>query len=133
MLEDKPAMILIADDSEDMRDILSTKLSASGFGVQTAGNGREAIEKIKELKPDLVILDVHMPEMDGVEALLKIQENAELKKTRCVFFTSYGDDRHKTGIDEKVAKEIGAVDYIRKTDDLDSIVTKIREILEHKN
>lgn len=118
--------ILLADDDDDLREIFSLKISAAGFIVETASDGQDAYEKAKKIKPDLAVLDVNMPHMDGIEAFLKIREDPDLKNLRAVFLTSYGDKDHGAGIDEKTAKEMGALGYIKKTDDLNEIVGRIK-------
>lgn len=124
-------MILIADDDPDFTEILSIKLKRAGFEVVTgATNGEEAIQKAKELKPDLIFLDVQMPKMNGMEALKKLKEEPETAKLKVVFMTSYGDpSKEAVWLDEKFARNLGAVDYMRKTDDLEKIVNDTKNIL----
>ena len=133
-MSDSPSKktILLADDDNDLREIFSLKISAAGFIVETASDGVEAYEKAKKIKPDLAVLDVNMPRMDGVGAFLKMREDPDLKNLKVVFLTNYGDQYHGTGIDEKAAKDIGALDYIKKTDDLDDIASRIKKFADSK-
>jgi CheY-like chemotaxis protein len=122
--------ILIADDETDIRSIIKTKLEAAGFAVTEASNGKEALESMRESRPDLVVMDVKMPVMNGVEAVGAMKGDDELKDILVVFLTNYGeDDIDNAWIDEKYAKEIGALGHIRKTDDLSVIVERIQGLL----
>lgn len=125
-----PPVILIADDSPDFRAILAEKLAASGFLVAEAADGAEAARKAVNLKPDLVIMDIMMPNENGTEAVLDIKRNLETKDIKIVFFTNLSDPW--PGIKAKnpqVAKELGAADFITKSDDLDAMVAKVRQLL----
>ncbi|GIW65664.1 MAG: two-component system response regulator [Candidatus Parcubacteria bacterium] len=121
--------ILLVDDTPEILEIVKIKLEQNGFMVDTANNGKEAIEKIKFNNYDLIILDVMMPEMDGIETaleIMKINSNAKF-----IFFTNYGEDNPLIGkeIDEYYAKQIGASAFFRKTDDLNKIIEKINQLL----
>lgn len=123
--------ILIIDDNKDFLEIFSTKLKASGYEVKTAGGGKEGIIEAKTFKPDLILLDVEMPEMGGVEALSKIKSDPELSNIKISFLTNYGEPQKEISwIDEKFAREVGAMDYIRKSDDLTNIVKEVQNILK---
>lgn len=123
-------LIFIVDDNKDLREIVGTKLKANGFRIEEAENGSQALEKLKTIKPDLVILDVQMPVLGGVETLMRIKADPGLKDLKVVFFTSYGDPQKEAGwIDEKFAREIGAVDYIKKTEDLPKMIEQIKKTL----
>ncbi|HUX35714.1 MAG TPA: response regulator [Candidatus Paceibacterota bacterium] len=127
---EKKSLILIVDDEAYFREIFSKKLMAEGFDIGTAENGKDAIEKAKQLKPDLVLMDVKMAEMDGVEALMKIKEGQETKNMKVAFLTSFGNPEEDVhNLSPRYSKEMGAVGYIRKTDDLDSLVSKVKELV----
>lgn len=124
-------IILVTDDEKDFREIVATKLRSAGFNVVEAENGEEAIKKAKEIKPDLLLLDVNMPGMSGIETITKIQSEPELAELKVIFLTNYGDPQKEAAwLDEKFAREIGAMDYIRKTEDLNKIATEIRSFLK---
>src|SRR3989344_8877427 len=124
MEETRKITILVADDEKDFLEIISTKLKSSGFEVIEAENGRDAVDKIKSNLPDLVLMDVNMPEMSGVEALLNIRKDPQLAGIKIVFLTNYGEPQKEVAwLDEKFARDIGAIDYIKKSQDLDKLVS----------
>ncbi|MBI4993610.1 response regulator [Candidatus Wolfebacteria bacterium] len=123
---EKP-LVLIIDDEADIRDALSLKLKASGFNVHEANNGEEGVRLANALKPDIIILDVVMPIMDGVTAFFKMKENDNLANVKFFFFTGKGDSRERIiEINRKFAKGSGAIDFIRKETDLDELVGKLK-------
>ena len=126
----QPPIILVADDEGYFREIFSTKLSAAGYKVETAENGAEAVEKVASIKPDLVMMDVRMPKMDGVEAVMKLREDPANKDIKIVFLTSFGESEESLqSLNVKFAKEAGATGYIKKSEDLDTIAAKVKEYL----
>ena len=128
-MKEKP-LILIADDETDIRDVVKMKLEASGFKVEGAANGEEAVQKAKELAPDLIILDVVMPKMDGVSALFKLKEDEKTKNIKVFLFTGKGDPRPDiVDVNKKFALESGAVDFIRKEIDLNELVQVLKKAL----
>lgn len=124
-------VILIVDDDKDFTEILAKKLTKTGFDVRTgATNGEEAIQKAKEIKPDLMLMDVQMPKLNGMQALRQMKADPIFSKTKVIFMTSYGDpSKEAAWLDEKYARDFGALDYIRKTDDLDKILREVKNIL----
>lgn len=123
--------VLIVDDNKDFLEIFSMKLTQAGFDVSTAQSGKEGIEKAKKSRPDLVLLDVEMPEMSGVETLVKLKEDPATATLKIVFLTNYGEpSKETTWIDEKFAREAGAMDYIKKSEDLSKIVDEVKTLLE---
>ncbi len=126
-------LLLLVDDEESFREIFKTKLSQAKFVVETAESGKEGIRKAKELKPDLILMDVKMPEMDGIEAFRCLKEDRETSKCEVVFLTSLGNlGEEIQQLNDRYARELGAAGYIRKTDDLDTIVNKVEEFLKSK-
>jgi two-component system alkaline phosphatase synthesis response regulator PhoP len=124
-------LILVVDDEPDFREIFSAKLSGEGFRVQTAENGKVGVEKAKALAPDLVLMDVKMPVMDGAAAVLKMREDPAMKNMKVAFLTSLGDPRlEMQEINQKFSEDFGAQGYLKKTDDLDTLVTKIKGFLQ---
>lgn len=125
-----PPLILIADDSPDFQEIVSAKLKASGFWVAIAKDGKEAVERATTLHPDLIIMDINMPNENGTEAVLDITRNPDTKDIKIVFFTSLIDPWPAIkGKNEKLAEELGAAQFLNKSEDLDAMVKKIKELL----
>ena len=124
-------LILIVDDEAEFREIFGIKLSASGFRVETAENGEIGIRKAKELKPDLILMDVKMPTMSGAEAVLRLKENSETKNIKTVFLTNLGDPRQELReVDRRLAEEFGAAGYIKKSESLDMMVERVNKFLK---
>lgn len=121
----KPLIILIVDDEDQILTIYRTKLEQEGFRVVTAKNGLQAIQAAKNEKPDLVIMDVKMPVMDGVEAALKLKEDPATKGVKIIFLSAFGDIDKE--VDRKVAKEIGALDFIKKGISLNELVAEVKK------
>jgi len=123
-------LILIADDDAAFREIFSTKLSAEGYRIETAEDGKIAVQKTQALKPDLVLMDVNMPVMDGAAATLAIRAIPEIKDTKIAFLTSLGDPQLEVqNFNSNISKNFGAQGYLRKTDDLDSLAAQIKQFL----
>lgn len=126
-----PKVILVVDDDKNFIEIFSTKLTAAGFRVEKAKDGDEGIQKARKLKPDLVLMDVQMPNMNGVDAFLKIRDDPKCENVRVLFLTVLGDPRAEIQeINRRLSKEMGAVGYLKKTDDLDYLVNYIKNILK---
>lgn len=126
------AKVLVVDDDKDFLQILATKLRSLGLEITTAENGEEGIEQAKILKPDLVLMDVKMPKLDGVAAMLKLKEDPATKNVRIVLLTAFGDPQPEVYLnDKRLAGELGAFEYLLKSQDLDSIAEKVKELLNH--
>lgn len=127
---DKAPLILLVDDEPSFLEILSIKLNTAGFRVEVAANGAIGVRKAKEIKPDLILMDVQMPVKSGVDAVTELKKDPATKNLKVVFLTSLGDSRpNAEDTDTKFAHELGALGYLRKTDDLDNLLTRINEYL----
>ncbi len=125
-----PPQLLVVDDEKDFLEVLATKFRASGFEVITGLNGEEAITKAKASVPDLIVIDVKMPKMDGVQALLKLREDPVTEKIKVILLTAYGDPQPEIySNDKRFAQELGAYEYLLKTQDLEEIVAKVKASL----
>jgi len=123
-------LILVVDDDANFREIFSVKLTSEGYRVETAENGEQGIQKTKELKPDLVLMDVNMPVMDGAAAVLKLREDPETKKVKVAFLTNLGDpllEMQESYV--RLSEEFGTRGYLKKTDDLDDLADRIKTFL----
>lgn len=116
--------VLLVDDEPDILEFLSYNLVKEGFKVYTASNGVEAIETALKVRPDVIILDVMMPEMDGVETCMRIRETEELKHVAISFLTARGEDYSQiAGFDA------GGDDYIMKPVKPRILVSRIKALL----
>jgi two-component system, OmpR family, alkaline phosphatase synthesis response regulator PhoP len=123
-MEKKDIKILLVDDEPDILEIVSYNLSSEGYKIFTAENGVEGVEKAKKEKPHLIILDVMMPEMDGIEACEKIRELPEFKDVIITFLTARGEDYSLVA-----GFEAGADDYITKPIKPKVLVSKVKALL----
>lgn len=116
--------ILVVDDEVYILHILDFSLGAEGFEVITANNGELAIEKAKQEKPDLIVLDIMMPVVDGYETCRRLKRDSETKNIPVVLLTAKGRD-----VDKRLGYEVGAVDYIVKPFSPNRLIERIQEIL----
>lgn len=122
------AKILIIEDDRYISKMYQLKLSLDGFDVQIADNGRIGVDKVKEFKPDIVLTDILMPELDGFEVIKLIKAEPEFKSTPILIMSNLGQEDHiQKGL------ELGALGYIVKSQYTPSkVVDKIKEILAGK-
>ena len=116
--------ILLVDDDPDIREFLSFNLVKEGFKVETAKNGLEGVEMCKKFKPDLVLLDVMMPGMDGMEACEAIRATPEIAHTVIAFLSARGEDYSQVA-----GFESGGDDYITKPIRPKVLVSRIKALL----
>lgn len=126
----KKKLVLLVDDEPDILDLYSVVLRREGHEVITARNGKEGVAVAKEKKPDLILLDLKMPVMDGVETIEKLKEDPKTKDIKVVFLTAFGDPKHEVDIDAKYAKEIGATDFLKKGMELGVFLTELKQYLD---
>lgn len=116
--------ILLVDDEPDILEIVGYNLKKEGYDIYTANNGLEAVNQAKKTQPHLILLDVMMPEMDGVEACEKIREIPELSNVIISFFTARGEDYSQVA-----GFDAGADDYITKPIKPKVLTSKIKSLL----
>lgn len=116
--------ILLVDDEPDILEIIGYNLNAEGYQIFTAENGLEAVKKAKKEHPHLIILDVMMPEMDGIEACEQIRKVPDLQETIITFLTARGEDYSQVA-----GFEAGADDYITKPIKPKVLVSKVKALL----
>ncbi|MBC8227271.1 MAG: response regulator transcription factor [Gammaproteobacteria bacterium] len=117
--------VLIVDDEKDILEFLSYNLEKEGFIVHTALNGKSAIEKAKKYKPDLIILDVMMPEMDGITTCQEIRSIPEISNTLILFLTARSEE-----YSELAGFDAGADDYVAKPIKPKLLISRIKAILK---
>jgi two-component system alkaline phosphatase synthesis response regulator PhoP len=123
-MKKKDIKILLVDDEPDILEILSYNLSAEGYQVFTAKNGVDGVDKARKKKPQLIILDVMMPEMDGIEACEIIRGTEGLENTIITFLTARGEDYSQVA-----GFDAGADDYITKPIKPKVLVSKVKALL----
>ncbi len=119
--------ILLVDDEPDILELISFNLEKEGFDVQTASNGRIALQKARLQKPDLVLLDVMMPEMDGMETCRELREDPQLKDVIIALLTARNEDYSQIA-----GFEAGADDYISKPIKPRVLVSRVKALLRRQ-
>tara|TARA_B100001173_G_C16017605_1_gene560443 strand:+ start:1901 stop:2569 length:669 start_codon:yes stop_codon:yes gene_type:complete len=120
--------ILLVDDEPDILELLEYHLKKEGFKTKCASNGKEAIEIAKSFIPDLVLLDLMMPEMDGIETCMQIREDKDLKDITVALLTARSEDYSQiAGFDS------GADDYITKPIKPRVLISRIKALLRRKD
>ncbi|HQV64714.1 MAG TPA: response regulator [Candidatus Paceibacterota bacterium] len=117
--------ILIVEDDDFLRSLAVTKLQAEGFAMEIAATGDEGVSKIMALPPDLVILDLMLPNVSGFDVLQKIRENEATKKLKVIVFSNLGEES-----DIKKCLDLGVSEYLVKANfTLDELAEKIKAII----
>jgi DNA-binding response OmpR family regulator len=119
-----PKKILVVDDETELLKALSIRLKTSGYEVITASDGQEGLEKAKSLNPDLIVLDILMPKMDGYEVCRMLKFDEKYKSIPVIMLTAKAQD-----IDKAMGKKVGADDYITKPFETQDLVDKIKKYL----
>jgi two-component system, OmpR family, alkaline phosphatase synthesis response regulator PhoP len=123
-MKKKDIKILLVDDEKDILEIVGYNLAQEGYQISTASNGKEAVIKAKKELPQLIILDVMMPEMDGIEACENIRKIPELQDTIITFLTARSEDYSQVA-----GFDAGADDYITKPIKPKLLVSKVKALL----
>jgi len=120
----KATKILVVDDEQDILELIRHTLNKEGYEVHVAANGQQAVEKALNIKPDLILMDVMMPVMDGMEACRQLKENPETSDLAIIFLTARSEE-----FAELAGFEAGADDYIAKPIRGRVLLSRIRAIL----
>lgn len=123
-MKKKDIKILLVDDEPDVIEIIKFNLDQEGYQVKTATNGSEAVKKAKKTFPHLIIMDVMMPEMDGIEACEILRKDPKFNNTIIMFLTARGEDYSYVA-----AFDAGADDYVTKPIKPKILVSKIKALL----
>ena len=123
-MKKKDIKILLVDDEQDILEIVGYNLTQEGYQISTASNGKEAIQKAKKELPHLIIMDVMMPEMDGMEACENIRKLPELSNVIITFLTARSEDYSQVA-----GFDAGADDYITKPIKPKLLVSKVKALL----
>ncbi len=128
MADKSEIKVLVVDDEPDIIEFIEYNLKREGYQVFTASNGQECLALAKSVQPDMVLLDVMMPVMDGIEACRKLREIPELKNTFVVFLTARSEE-----YSEIAGFNVGADDYIAKPIKPRVLLSRINAILRRRN
>lgn len=120
-------LILIVDDLSNNLRVLSGVLAPMGYQLSFANSGKQALERVQAAKPDLILLDLMMPEMDGLEVMRRLKQDSEQNNTPVIFLTASQDSEHLLE-----AFELGAVDYLTKPFQAPELLARIKTHLELK-
>jgi chemosensory pili system protein ChpA (sensor histidine kinase/response regulator) len=123
--ESRQPLVMVVDDSITMRKVTSRVLEGHSLEVMTAQDGVDAVEKLHDRVPDLMLLDIEMPRMDGYELLQHVRADARLRHVPIVMITSRAGQKHR-----KKAREAGANDYLTKPYQEPELVEKVSEMLD---
>jgi len=121
------AKILIADDEQDIRELLTWTLRFAGHEVVVASNGEEAFQVAQQEQPELALLDVRMPRMNGYEACRRIKADPALKHMPVLFVSAWGQES-----EVKLGLEAGAAGYVIKPFEPNQLILKVAELVAKK-
>ena len=116
--------ILVVEDEEDLRKMLKFRLEGLNYEVSEAGDGLEGLNKARTTKPDLIIMDLMLPKMDGYKVCGLLKPDARFSRIPIIMFTARAQEK-----DKEMAKEVGADAYITKPFEPEVLVGKIEELL----
>ena len=122
-----PPRILVVDDNPTNLEVLRVRLGAQGYEVVTAVDGEDALVRARELEPDLVLLDVMMPKLDGISVLKELKRDTTLRFTPVILVTAKADTR-----DVVNGLEAGGDDYLTKPFEQSALVARVRSLLRIK-
>jgi signal transduction histidine kinase len=125
MVESRHSAILVVDDDQQLLEMIATLLKRSGYEVTTAEEGEDALHKAAEHPPDLIILDVNMPHMDGLEVCRRLKANSDTRLIPVIFLTADDFVEHKIA-----GLELGANDYITKPFDSKEFLARVKSHVE---
>ncbi len=119
--------ILVVEDDKNIAEAEKMILETGGYEVDIAADGDEGLKKVPYFDPDLIILDLMMPKVDGVEVCKKLRADARNKDLKIVMVTAKDTEK-----DEMIGMEIGADDYICKPFEMDELLHVVKQVLNHK-
>jgi two-component system alkaline phosphatase synthesis response regulator PhoP len=117
--------ILVADDNDNIREALASLLEDEGFKIWTAKDGAETLKQVREVRPDLLLLDIMMPEINGYDVCHTIKNDPELKKIYVIILTAKGQVA-----EQERGKEVGADEFVIKPFSPREILIRIKNILK---
>ena len=120
--------VLIVDDEEHIRELIKFNLKKEGYDTEVAVNGTEALKIIREIKFDLILLDLMLPEIDGLEVCKEIRRNEETSDIPVMMITAKGEE-----FDKVLGLELGADDYITKPFSIRELMARVKALLRRSN
>ncbi|HZS10012.1 MAG TPA: response regulator [Blastocatellia bacterium] len=117
--------VLIAEDNDDLRQLYIHTLSGMGFEVRMAGDGREALDELRQRRPDVLVTDVMMPRMDGVELIRQVREDLGLRDLPIIAVSAFPDYLSKAYIN-------GATETVRKSLDVDILFNTLVRVMQQE-
>jgi two-component system phosphate regulon response regulator PhoB len=120
--------ILVVDDEPDLLELIDTNFTAAGFNVVTAARGREALRKARELRPQLILLDVMLPELDGLEICKLLRHDPITRSIPIVMLTAKAAE-----IDRVLGLELGADDYVTKPFSIRELILRVKKLLNRQS
>ncbi len=124
-MDTKKTSVVIIEDEKMLADMYTTKFSMEGFEAQKANDGQAGFDMVKAVKPDMVLLDIIMPKIDGFGVLKMLKDDAELKNIPVILLTNLGQEE-----DIKKGKDLGAADYFVKANHTPAeVVQKVKQVL----
>ena len=120
----KARIVMVVDDTADVRELMSVQLRLLGYEVVEATNGQEAVEVARQTCPALILMDIHMPVMDGLSAVRLIRNIKELCEVSIVAFSAFWD-----GINRQRALDAGCDEYVNKTGGINQLSSIVRRYL----
>jgi len=125
---EKDKTVLLVDDDLTLREMYEERLQAEGFKIVQATNGEEALAKANEIKPNVILLDIMMPKVNGFDVLKELKGNEDLKDIPVIVLTALIQD-----VDRVQGKKLGAADYIVKSETMPGeVIAKIKNAIGEK-
>lgn len=128
MNTEESARLLVVDDEEDTTDLLSYQLESAGFAVRAVNEPRKVLDTVREYQPDLMLLDIMMPGLSGIQILNTIKNDSDIRRLPVIFLTAKGDTE-----DRIRGFETGVDDYIAKPFNTKELVLRVRAVLKRAN
>ena len=126
-MAEKPKKILVVDDEPDVQSLLSLMLKAQGYEVITAADGQEGLEKARGVAPDLILLDVMLPKLDGYKVARMLKFDEKYRHIPIIMLTAKIQEK-----DKQTGLEMGVNEYVTKPFDTTLLVEKVKEVLARK-
>jgi two-component system alkaline phosphatase synthesis response regulator PhoP len=123
------ATILVVDDDPDMVNVIRMSLENASYKVMDAGDGKEGIEKAKKEKPDLIVMDLMMPQMNGFEACKRLKADPEVKNIPILVLTAIGQQFSDTKYAKDMGLKLESEDFITKPVDTDVLLERVAQLL----